>query len=101
MDDRKNLRELPLIYPVKDKAGDIKHYRIVGTKNELFLDSPPERLQVEPTFIVSPYALKPTIMINHHDKTLEANCLLIGKKTVHHGVGCREAYYCRLKEPII
>ncbi len=101
MDERRDLRELPLIYPIKDRNGDIKHYRIVGTKNELFLDSPPERLSVEPAFIFSPYALKPTIMINHHDKTLEASCLLVGKKTTHQGMKCRVVYYCKLKEPII
>jgi hypothetical protein len=95
MDNRRDLENLTLIYPIRDKGGN-RRYRIVGTKNEIFLDSI-EMLPVEHTFIFSPYTLKPTIVMNHQDRTLEANALLIGKKVEYHGEKCRVANYCRIR----
>lgn len=89
------LVDLTLVYPIKDKQGSRK-YRIVGTKNEVFLDSI-KMLPVENTFIFPPYIQKSTIRINHQDKTLEANALLIGKKVMYRGEKARVANYCRIR----
>jgi len=90
-----DLRELALIYIIKDKQGN-RRYGMVGTKNEVFLDDI-EMLPVENTFIFPPYIQKSTIQINHQDKTLEANALLIGKKVMYKGEKARVANYCRIK----
>jgi len=89
------LVDLTLLYPIKDKQGN-RRYRVVGTENEVFLDSI-EMLPVENTFILPPYIRKSTIKLNHQDKTLEANGLLIGKKAIYKGEKARVANYCRIK----
>ncbi len=96
MDNRKDLVNLTLVCPIRDKQGNIR-YRIVGTEREIFGGDSIEMLPVKPTFIFPPYILKPTIKMNHQDHTLDANALLIGDKVIYRGEKARVANYCRIK----
>jgi len=98
MNRREDIRDLTLIYSIRDKDGNMR-YRIVGTEREIFGGDSIEMLPVKPTFIFPPYTIKPTIRMNHQphpDNQLEANALLIGDKVIYRGEKARVANYCKI-----
>jgi len=86
-----DLRDLVLVYTRKDKEGN-RRYRRLDNGQEMFSDSI-EMLAVSPTIL---FPSKSKIQMNHQDKTLEANALLIGNKIKYRGLTCRLASYCRI-----
>ncbi|MCX6747240.1 MAG: hypothetical protein NTU63_03870 [Candidatus Pacearchaeota archaeon] len=89
------LVDLILIYTREDKEGS-RRYRRLDTGKEIFWDSL-EMLRVPPTIL---FPKKSKIQMNHQDKNLEANALLIGMKIKYQGLTCRLANYCRIRGPM-
>jgi hypothetical protein len=86
------LVDLTLIYTRKDKEGNRK-YRRLDTGEEIFWNYL-EMLPIPPTIL---FPKKSRVQMNHQDKTLEANALLIGMKINYQGLTCRLVSYCKIK----